>query len=145
MNGRSVALALLVTVLAGSGCSSMEGGESRPTTLIPARTLNVSPSLTIPAESIAAAGIIFVVIDPLAPNWKVEVESLGARRYRIEMTMKRFITGGEGESGAVLRRAAEKLRQKGGYSGYAVLEHAEGIESKVLIAQRVAHAVIELH
>jgi hypothetical protein len=58
--------------------------------------------------------------------------------------MKKFITGGEGESAAVLRRTAETLRKGRGFSEYAILEHSEGIESHVLIAQRVAHAVIEL-
>ena len=134
------------TVLAAAGCSSMpeHNDPSVARTLIPARTLNISPSLTIAAESVAAAGLIYVIIDPLAPNWKVEVEPMGTRRYRVEMTMKRFITGGEGESSTVLRRTAEKLRREGGFVEYAVLEQSEGIESRVPIAQRVAHAVIEL-
>ena len=136
------------TLVAGAflfvtGCSSIEG-DSRSRTLIPARTLNLSPSLTIPAESLVAAGIVFAVIDPLAPNWKVDVKALGHHRYRLQLTMKRFITGGEGEVGQVVRRTAEKLRHEGGYAGYALLELTEGIESRVPIAQRVAHAVIEL-
>lgn len=137
----TVVIATSVAFAAG-GCSSIDDNYQR--SLIPARTLRVSPSLTIPAESFIAAGIIFLIIDPLAPNWKVEVESLGVRRYRIGMTMKRFITGGEGEVGPVLRRAAEKIRQEGGFSEYALLELTEGIESRVPIAQRVAQGVIEL-
>lgn len=133
---------LLSAAVAAGGCSSLDDNYQR--SLIPARTLRVSPSLTIPAESIVAAGIVFLIIDPLAPNWKVEVEPLGVRRYRIGMTMKRFITGGEGEVGPVLRRAAEKLRQEGGFAEYALLELTEGIESRVPIAQRVAQGVIEL-
>jgi hypothetical protein len=136
---RACAIAAATVVIAG--CSSLD--DTQPTTLIPARSLNLSPSLTIAAESVAAAGIIYAIVDPLAPNWKVEVESLGRQRYRLELTMKRFITGGEGEVGPVVRRAAEKLRRQHGYSDYAVLEQSEGIESR-LIAQRVAHAVIEL-
>jgi hypothetical protein len=58
----------------------------------------VSPSLAISAEAMVAAGIVYAIVDPLAPNWKVQVEPLGARRYRVNMTMKRFFTGGEGES-----------------------------------------------
>ena len=136
------------TLLAGAflllaGCSSIES-DNRSRTLIPARTLNLSPSLTIPAESLVAAGIVFAVIDPLAPNWKVDVKSLGQHRYRLELTMKRFITGGEGEVGQVVRRTAEKLRHEGGYSEYALLELTEGVESRVPIAQRVAQALIEL-
>jgi hypothetical protein len=104
----------------------------------------VSPSLHIPAEGILLAGIIYWIVDPLAPNWKVEVEPLGTRRYRLNLTMKRFISGGEGESTQVLRRAAQKLQHEGGYSDYLLLSYTEGIESKVTIAQRVASGVVEL-
>ena len=130
-------------VLALAGCSSMDD-YTGPRTLIPARTLNVSPSLQIPAEGIAAGLLIYAIVDPLAPNWKVDVEPLGTRRYRVNLTMKRFITGGEGESTQVFRRAAEKLQHEGGFSEYAVLSFSEGIESKVTIAQRVASGVVEL-
>jgi len=141
---RSLNLLLLAAVVAIAGCSNISSSENRPSTLIPAKQLNLSPSLTIPAESLIAAGIVFLIIDPLAPNWKVDVESLGQRRFVIRMTMKRFITGGEGEIGPVLRRAAEKLRQEGGYTEYALIELTESIESRVPIAQRVAQGVIEL-
>ena len=136
--------ALLGVALAAAGCSSMEGTENKKNMLIPARTLNVSPSLSIPAESLVAAGIVFLVIDPLAPNWKVEVEPVGRHRYRMALTMKRFITGGEGEAATVVRRTAEKLRMEGGYNEYALIELTEGIESRVPVAQRVAHALVEL-
>ena len=130
-------------LLALGGCSSTDDYIG-PRTLIPARTLNVSPSLHIPAEGLLAAGIIWYIVDPLAPNWKVEVTSMGQSRYGLALTMKRFITGGEGESMAVVRRTGEKLRREGGFEQYAIIEMSEGIESKVPIAQRVAHAVIEL-
>jgi hypothetical protein len=138
-----VAAILAVALGAASGCSSMDD-YSGPRTLIPAKTLNISPSLHIPAEGVAAAGIIYWIVDPLAPNWKVEVEPLGTRRYRLNLTMKRFITGGEGESNSVFRRAAEKLQHEGGFAEYAILSYSEGIESKVTLAQRVASGVVEL-
>ena len=126
-----------------AGCSSMDDYVG-PSTLIPAKTLDVSPSLHIPAEGIVAIGIIYWIVDPLAPNWKVELERLSDSRYRVNLTMKRFITGGEGESVQVFRRAAEKLQHQGGYSEYAILSYSEGIESKVTLAQRVASGVIEV-
>ena len=137
-------LLLAAAVAASAGCSNMSSSENRPRTLIPTKQLNLSPSMMIPAESLIAAGVIFMIIDPLAPNWKVDVESLGQRRFVIRMTMKRFITGGEGEIGTVLRRAAEKLRNEGGFAEYALIELTESIESRVPIAQRVAQGVIEL-
>jgi hypothetical protein len=137
--------ALAGALFAAAGCSSTDsGGDSPHRMLVPARQLNVSPSLTIPAEAFAVAAIAWVIIDPLAPNWKVEVESMGQHRFRVDLTMKRFITGGEGEAAAVVKRTAEKLRKEGGYVEYALLELTEGIESRVPIAQRVAHAVVEL-
>ena len=141
--GLILAACLAAAILPMSGCSSVDD-YSGPRTLVPARTLNLSPSLTIPAEGIIAAGIIYAIIDPLAPNWKVEVEPMGQHRFRVALTMKRFITGGEGESAQVLRRTAEKLQKEGGFSAYTVLAYSEGIESHVLIAQRVAHGLVEL-
>jgi hypothetical protein len=141
---RALRIALVMAATAtAAGCSSMDN-DNRYKSLIPARTLNVSPSLTISAEALAAAGLIFLIVDPLAPNWKVEVAPIGQRRFSIRMTMKRFITGGEGEIGPVFRRTAEKLRDEGGYAEYALIELTEGIESRVPIAQRVAQGVIEL-
>ena len=61
-----------------------------------------------------AGAIIYWFVDPLAPNWRVEIEPLGQQRFRVAMTMKRFITGGEGEVGPVLKRTAEKLRRDTG-------------------------------
>lgn len=134
------ALATVLIVL--GGCSSIDDNRSR--TLIPARQLDLSSSLHIPAETMLAAGAIFWFVDPLAPNWRVEVEDLGERRFRVGMTMKRFTTGGDGEVVPVLRRTAEKLRREKGFREYSIIELTEGIESRVPIAQRVAHAVVEL-
>ena len=145
MSIRAVVAAMVAgAALLSAGCSSMDD-YTGPKTLIPARTLNISPSLHIPAEGVVAAGIIYYIVDPLAPNWKVEVQPLGPQRYRVNLTMKRFITGGEGESSAVFRRAAEKLQQDKSAAGYAVLAYQEGIESNVLIAQRVANGVVQLY
>jgi hypothetical protein len=138
---QSLAAAALAA-LALAGCSTID--EDTPTTLIPNKTLNISPSLTIPAETLVAGGIIYWFVDPLAPNWRVEVEALGEHRFRVAMTMKRFITGGEGEVGAVLRRTAEKLRRDTASREFVILELSEGIESRVPIAQRVAQAVVQL-
>lgn len=139
----TIAAVLAGAALLSAGCSSMDDYKG-PRTLIPARTLNVSPSLHIPAEGIVAAGVLYYIVDPLAPNWKVEVQPIGAQRYRLSLTMKRFIVGGEGEASAVFRRAAEKLQQENASPDYAVLAYQEGIESHVLIAQRVANGIVQL-
>jgi hypothetical protein len=135
-------VAVVSLALALAACSTID--EDSPSTLIPNKTLNISPSLTIPAETLAAIGIIYWFVDPLAPNWRVEVEALGEQRFRVAMTMKRFITGGEGEVLPVLKRTAEKLRRDTQSSEFVIVELSEGIESRVPVAQRVAHAVVQL-
>jgi hypothetical protein len=137
-----IGVAVVGLALALAACSTMD--EDSPTTLLPNKTLNISPSLTIPAETLAAIGVIYWFVDPLAPNWRVEVEALGEQRFRVAMTMKRFITGGEGEVLPVLKRTAEKLRRDTQSREFVIVELSEGIESRVPVAQRVAHAVVHL-
>lgn len=138
---RTILLIALGALLAA--CSSVEG-ERRSNILIPGRTLNVSPSLTIPAEALAVGAALYLVIDPLAPNWQVGEERLADSRFRIALRMKRFTTGGEGEAMQVFRRAAERIVRDNGRAGYVVVDFSEGIESTVPFAQRVAHGVVEL-
>lgn len=141
---RAAALVLVGLLSALPGCSSIDP-EPEHTTLIPAKRLNLGSSLSLRVESLLAAGAIYLLVDPLAPNWAVAVEPIGPTRYRLALKMKKFITGGEGESLLVVRRTAEKLRAQHGALGYHLIEYSEGIESHVLIAQRYAHAVVELH
>lgn len=143
MNAR-LTLTTCALALALAGCSSVDSDNHGKRMLIPAKNLNVSPSLSIPAEGIALGVLAYYIIDPLAPNWKVQVEPLGPRRYRLDLEMKRFITGGEGEAAQVVRRTAEQLRRDGGFSDWTLVAMTEGIESRVPVAQRVAHALIEL-
>lgn len=134
--------ALTLAALACGACSGIEGTSSRDL-LIPNETLNISRSLSIPAESLAAGAVLFVVIDPLAPNWRIEQTRLDANRYLIALTKKRFTTGGDGEAGQIFnRRAAELAREQGG--DYRVVEYTEGIESAVPVAQRVARGIVEI-
>jgi len=126
-----------------SACSGIENAPSSHV-LIPAETLNVSRSLSIPAESLVAAGLLFVVVDPLAPNWRIEQATLGEGRYRIALRKKRFTTGGDGEAVQVLRRRGEQLSREYGGGGYRIVEFSEGIESSTPIAQRVAQGIVEI-
>ena len=87
---------LALAVLLGA-CQSTDGPSP---VVIPNEELNLSRSVQIPAEVIALAVGLYLVIDPLAPNWKVVQHDLGNGRYAIAMTKKRFTTGGDGESQA---------------------------------------------
>ena len=112
--------------------------------LIPNETLNISKSVSIPAESLAAGALLFVIVDPLAPNWKIEEKHLAAGRYEISMKKKRFTTGGDGEAAQIFYRRAAQIVQEQGAVGYRVVAFSEGIESTVPIAQRVAQGVVEV-
>lgn len=145
MNLRLHGVCRLVTCMTAlcAGCSAIPGLPSSDI-IIPNETFNVSRSVSIPAESVAAGVLLYVVIDPLAPNWQIEEKQVEPDRYLIAMKKKRFTTGGDGEASQVFyRRAAQIVREQGG-ARYRVIAFSEGIESTVPIAQRVAQGVVEV-
>jgi len=86
----------------------------------------------------------FILSDPLAPNWEIEETRLNDDTYRLSMKMKRYHTGGAGESIQVLKRRASQLQYEQGYSSYQILEYREGIDSQTIGARRMAEGVIRL-
>lgn len=124
-------------------CTGMEGLSSK-NQILPPDALPISRSLVIPVETMAAAAVLFVIVDPLAPNWQIEELRLNEGRYRIAMRKKRFTTGGDGEAMPAFYRRAEQLVRDTGASSYRVVEFSEGVESTVPVAQRIAQGVIEI-
>ena len=96
------------------------------------------------AATVAAAAIAWYVVDPLAPNWEVKEIKLADNQWRLDMRMKRWTTGGDGEAIDLLHRQAERLAQLQGYSNYRILAWNEGIQSDMPIAQRWARGVVLL-
>jgi len=94
--------------------------------------------------ALGAAVAIYLIYDPLAPNWELEEAKLSDDTYRLSMKMKRFHTGGSGEAMQILKRRATQLREEGGHVRYEILEYTEGIESRTLGAQRVAEGVVRV-
>jgi hypothetical protein len=92
----------------------------------------------------AAAVVAYVVYDPLAPNWCIEERSLDRDTYFVSMQAKSFRTGGDGESGLILKRRAQQLQRDGGFSAYRILDYSEGIESSTPFTHRYASGVIQL-
>jgi hypothetical protein len=103
----------------------------------------VSRSLQIPAEGLVLGALVWIVVDPLAPNWAIEQVPLGPDRYGFALKKKRFTTGGDGEAEQVFRRRVAALARERGYRDYEILEYSSGIESNVPIAQRVAHGIVQ--
>ena len=134
--------ALALAVLACSGCTGIPNLGSQ-SVLIPNETVNISKSLSIPIEGIAAGVALYFIVDPLAPNWEIEQTQINPDRYLIALKKKRFTTGGDGEAGQIFnRRAAQLARDSGGT--FRIVEFTEGIESTVPIARRVAQGVVDI-
>lgn len=92
----------------------------------------------------AAAAVAYVVYDPLAPNWRIEERPLDRDTYFVSMQAKSFRTGGDGESGLILKRRAQQLQREAGFSAYRILDYSEGIESSTPFTHRYASGVIQL-
>ncbi|MDR1647955.1 MAG: hypothetical protein LBR88_07985 [Zoogloeaceae bacterium] len=89
-------------------------------------------------------GLIYVIYDPLAPNWEIETTRVSEDVFRMQLTMKRFHTGGEGEAQYLFRRNARRIAQAAGYDDYLVLRYEEGIESATRASRRFSTGEIRL-
>jgi len=136
---RNIAAALVATVaLAGCGNSP----------LIPNEAIQLTAQKSVSLASLATVGVvaaaIYIVYDPLAPNWEIEESKLSPDVYRFSMKMKRYHTGGAGESVQVMKRRASQLQYENGFASYQILEYTEGIDSQTIGARRVAEGTIRL-
>jgi hypothetical protein len=138
---------LLILGMAGCGSLSSSPGSS-PHSLLPNKTLQLTPSFGVQLEKVvfwgAYVGAAYLILDPLAPNWEIEEAPLPDNYIHLALKMKRFYAGGAGEARVVFNRRARELMQYGEFSAYEVMEYSEGLESSVLGSQRVAEGVIRL-
>jgi hypothetical protein len=132
-----------------AGCSS--GGSSSSgsgSSLIPNKSIQLTAKHAVSLSTLATGalivGAIYVIYDPLAPNWEIEETRLAEDTFRFSMKMKRYHTGGSGESIQVLKRRAGQLQAELGYSAYVLMEYTEGIDSQTLGARRTAEGTIRL-
>lgn len=140
VDAKRLATAVLAMATMLGGCKSIEGNSP---SLIPNKALVISRSLSLPMDTLALAASAIAIVDPLAPNWRIEQQELGADRYAFALTKKRFATGGDGEVMQVFRRRIDQLALEKGYAGFQLLEYTEAIESHVPIAQRVSRGVVQ--
>jgi len=140
-----LAVFLMVAGLAVTGCSST-GSTASP--LIPNKSIQLTAKTSVSLSSLATAAVvvaaIYFVYDPLAPNWEIEESRLNEDTYRFSLKMKRYHTGGAGESIQILKRRAGKLQYEQGFAGYQILEYTEGIDSQTIGARRIAEGTIKL-
>lgn len=136
---RKIFAALMAAaLLAGCGTSP----------LIPDKKIQLTAKMGVSLSSLATAAVvgaaIYLVYDPLAPNWEIEESKLAPDVYRFSLKMKRYHTGGAGESVQILKRRASQLQYENGYSGYQILEYTEGIDSQTIGARRMAEGTVRL-
>lgn len=147
-------LLLLLAVLALAGCAGKPGVDRAETfvprkgSVIPNTSLKLTPSITMPLEKIINwglyAGVAYLVLDPLAPNWQIEETPLGEEHIHFSLKMKRYYSGGAGEARAVFHRRAKELTLLNEFEAYQVVEYNEGMQSSLLGAQRTAEGVVKL-
>ena len=124
-----------------AGCQSTDGPSP---VLIPNEELVLSRSVSIPADVMTLGVSIYLAVDPLAPNWRIEQADLGDNRYAFALKRKRFTSGGDGEAMQVFRRRVEQLARERGYGSFEVLAFTEGVDSSFpIVAQRVSHGVVQ--
>ena len=140
-----VPLAVLSAVLTLYGCSSTSSGSSP---LIPDKAIQLTAGTAVSMSTVVAAAalgvVAYIVYDPLAPNWEIEESRLNDSTYRFSMKMKRYHTGGAGESIQILKRRASQLQYEQGFGSYQIMEYSEGIDSQTIGARRVAEGVVRL-
>ena len=134
---------LVACGLAVGGCSTSPTSPliSNKSLYLTAKT---SISMSTVVTALAVVGAIYLVYDPLAPNWEIEESRLNDDTYRFSMKMKRYHTGGSGESLQILKRRASQLQYEQGFAEYHIMEYTEGIDSHTIGARRVAEGTIKL-
>lgn len=95
-------------------------------------------------EFLAGGLIAYGIYDPFAPTWEIKITELDGEHRRIDLSMKRLATGGDGEARQIFLRVARALAEKGGHAGFDELRYTEGIESTRPFARRVAAGDIRL-
>jgi hypothetical protein len=134
---RSIVLSAALTALL-AGCDPV----------VPSQTVHLTETISYTYAQILGAaiviGAIYIVVDPLAPNWEIKETRLDQTRYRIDMRMKRVATGGVGESMDLFQRQADAIAIQTHSPGYTIVSFNEGIESTFPIARRWSRGVIEV-
>ena len=103
-------------------------------------------ALGLPGEVFSAqnAALLYIIYDPLAPNWTIKERALNANTYRLSLRAKHFRVGGDGESLQIVKRRAQQLQHEKGFTSYRLLDYSEGIESATPFTYKVSEGTIQL-
>ncbi|MDP1607438.1 MAG: hypothetical protein Q8L93_12520 [Rhodocyclaceae bacterium] len=123
------------------GTTKLIGGP-----LIPDVAVALGPSVSYPLESLVYWGLyvgaVYLILDPLAPNWDIQEAQFPENHVHFSLKMKRFYAGGAGEARVIFHRRAKEMMRAGGFKNYQVVEYSEGMASSVLGSQRTAEGVV---
>ena len=103
-------------------------------------------ALGLPGEVFSASqsALLYIIYDPLAPNWSIKEKALGKDSYYISLRAKSFRTGGDGEAIQILKRRATQLKRERGYEDYRIVDYTEGVESSTPFTHRYSEGTIQL-
>jgi hypothetical protein len=149
-SGRAGATLAICLLLAGCGSwqipTNLSGNLPRKGSIIPDTTLRLTPSTSVSLDQIvrwgAYAGVAYLLLDPWAPNWRIEEAPMGDRYVHFSLKMRRYYAGGAGEASMLFNRRAKELMEYNGFTSYEVVEYTEGMESSVLGSIRTAEGVV---
>ena len=91
-----------------------------------------------------STALLYIIYDPLAPNWTIKERALNSDTYLLFLRAKSFRTGGDGEAMQIVKRRALQLQREKGYAGYRILDYSESIESSTPLTHRVSEGTIQL-
>lgn len=94
--------------------------------------------------SSANTALLYIIYDPLAPNWNIEERALNEDTFHLFLRAKGFRVGGDGEAMQVVKRRALQLQREKGFAGYRILDYSEGIESSTPLTHRFSEGTIQL-
>lgn len=106
----------------------------------PTRAVGLSGKVFSNAQS----AVLYLIYDPLAPNWTIQERKLNEETYNLSLKAKSYRVGGDGEAMRIIKRRAFFLQQEKGYSSYRILDYSEGVESSTPWTHRVSEDTIQL-
>lgn len=131
---------LTVTPNAEIGAETLVGAGAVAILGVPTNLTGLPGTVFSPAN----AALLYIVYDPLAPNWSIKERPLNADTYHLFLRAKSYRTGGDGEAMQIVRRRAQQLQHEKGYGSYRILDYSEGIESSTPLTHRVSEGTIQL-
>lgn len=145
--GRSLSIVFSAFLIVACGTTNTQlvpnGGSVFPNALF-----QLTPNIAYTSEKIGLAGVagglLYMIYDPLAPNWSIKETVVNEETYYLSLRAKSFRTGGDGEAVQILKRRALHLQREKGYAGYRILDYSEGVESSTPLTHRFSEGTIQL-